>query len=631
MKIAYKEHKLEVELWRKALAGLADRLTAKMDALCYNQDFGLHVPDRIPDDWSNTARSYGWIDNADFVPDKLGLLHHMIKDESLRLASINSEGKLELKSAAMWDFLGRTADINRDLSLLCFFVNSQNTRISEFVEHKHRNSTRERTVFYDDFTHSIWMVTRRTKTKQETFIPLKCPPLVTDLLRKYLTIVRPVEEHFAYHLRGTEARTLYREYLWVQDCTLMQKQTMYNLVPDFLEDTINDRIGVHDYRQIAVEMSRCFFGSEFEMELEELDTLAAQRGHAEITAQRRYASEVGHLPGMPSELLVRFGRSSDKWHHLSGFKPGAAPLLPLKTRRDLLAKQMPRIATDSYAVDQAPFDIQEFITSSLLAMQEKMQTGLSKEIKSMLTESLPTIDRLDYQIQKMVNKAVGEAMTILPSHDMRISSPPISLSGPSSGFADEGSVPESEQIDESFHYPPIINVPPAIEIFDDRSRFDDIYEGFLAPQDPSGPMIMEPTAESQDVSTVATYDPSQETKDYLNHLLGQHFPGHPQPAFKSLHQMEAVELAVSRKENFVLVMPTGSGKSLVFTLPPFNEPTFRTYVIVPNRALLIDHATRCERLGLPTFQWLSKHKGVPDDTQIVFLALETATTQTFRK
>ena len=630
MKITFKEHTLEVELWRKALADLADRVARKIDNLCYHQDFGLKIPEKVPDDWSNTDRSYGWTDNAKFVPDSLALLHHMIKDDSSGLATINRQGKLELKSGAMWTFLGKSGDINRDLALLCFFVNGQNTRITEFVEHKHRNSTRERTVFYDDFTHSIWMVTRRTKTKQETFIPLKCPPLVTELLRKYLTIVRPVEEHFAYHLRGTQARTLYREYLWVQDCTLMQRQTMYNLVPDFLEDSITDRIGVHDYRQIAVEMSRCFLGTEFEMEMVELDTLAAQRGHSEITAQMRYASEVGHLPGMSSELLVRFGRSSDKWHHLSGFKTGAAPLLPLKTRQEQLARLRPTIVnrdSDSYVSDQAPFNLDEF-TATMLAMQEKIHSALLKEVKVMFHESLPSIGQHDSQIQKMVTKAVGEAMNSLANRGFGISSPPVSLSGPSMNYAGDKSLPAIVPMDESFSIPAH---PPIQDIGYDRSAYDDMYEGFVAPPNEPVPTIVEPTAESQNETTVARYDPTQETKDYLLQLLAQHFLDHPQPAFKSAYQMEAVELALSRKENFVLVMPTGSGKSLVFTLPPFTEPDFRTYVIVPNRALLIDHATRCDRLGLNTFQWLAKHKRVPDKARIVFLALETATTQTFRK
>jgi superfamily II DNA or RNA helicase len=139
-----------------------------------------------------------------------------------------------------------------------------------------------------------------------------------------------------------------------------------------------------------------------------------------------------------------------------------------------------------------------------------------------------------------------------------------------------------------------------------------------------------PIPATRNTATRVDYVPTEETREYLHHLLRQHFPSIPEPTFKSTEQMLAVELALSRQENFVLVLPTGAGKSLAFTLPPFNEPMFRTYVVVPNKALLNDHVERCKKLGLQTFQWLSHHKGVPDEAQIVFLALESATTQTFR-
>ena len=291
---------------------LVKRIANKLDELCYHQDFGLKMPEKIPDDWTSTTRSYGWTGNADFMPDDLALLHHMLDDDSLGLGKINSSGVLELRSATMWEFLEKSASINRDLALLCFFVNGQNTRIAEFVEHKLTNSTRPRTMFYDDHSHSIWLVTRRLKTKQEAFVPLKCPPAVTKLMAKYCLLVRPVESHFAFHLRGSQARTLYLEYLWVQDCELLKKTTMYNMVPDFLEEEVNERIGIHDYRQIAVEISRVFLGSEMELEYEELDVLAAQRGHSTEMARFKYASEVGHLPRLSSDLLLRHGRAADR-------------------------------------------------------------------------------------------------------------------------------------------------------------------------------------------------------------------------------------------------------------------------------------------------------------------------------
>ena len=606
MKITFKEHTLDVRLWRKALAGLADRVAKNLDELCYHEDFGMKVPEKVPDDWTNFNRSYGWVDNADFMPDRLALLHRMIKDDSLDLARVTSDGKIELKSAAIWKVLDRCATINHDLALLCFFVNSQNTRISEYVEHKLRNSTRPRTCFFEDFTKSIWLVTRRLKTKHETFIPLKCPPIVSELLIKYCTIVRPVEEHIAFHARGPEARTLYREYLWVQNCAMMSKDTMYNAVPAFLESTINDRIGIHDYRQIVVEMSRIFLGSEYEMEQEQLDVLAASRGHSEDTARMRYAQEAGHLPGLSSELLLRFGRGSEQWWHVTGFKHGCPPLQSLRTRQGLLAKLAPKSSVSNNSDQpQSVHDPQDLtvLTTTMQTMIGDMQTAILAEMKAMLALALPDPARLEAQINDAVVKAVQQNT----SSRMFTSTPP----------------PFPPSSEPSFH---------EADLIDMHQDFNAIYEPEQETVDPIVPIEEAAPAESEILVTQkeADWQPTAETKGYLLHLLAQHFPDQPDPSFKSLDQMRAAGMALAREENFVLVMPTGSGKSLVFTLPPFNEPGFRTYVIVPNRALLQDHLQRCKQIGLPVFHWLAQHRTVPDDAQIVLLVLETATSQTFR-
>jgi hypothetical protein len=99
-------------------------------------------------------------------------------------------------------------------------------------------------------------------------------------------------------------------------------------------------MGPRSYRQVCVEIGRVFLGSE--MEIEELDLLAAQMGHSIHMARSHYALEIGHRPGMSSDLVLRYGRISEGWWEVAGFKAGMPPLEPLRSRRKLMAAEAVR-------------------------------------------------------------------------------------------------------------------------------------------------------------------------------------------------------------------------------------------------------------------------------------------------
>lgn len=97
------------------------------------------------------------------------------------------------------------------------------------------------------------------------------------------------------------------------------------------------------------------------------------------------------------------------------------------------------------------------------------------------------------------------------------------------------------------------------------------------------------------------------------------------------NQEEAVTAALLRKENFVVCLPTGGGKSLVYLLPAFYEQGRWTLVMCPNAALLRDQMHKAEKLGLKCTAWRSKSGRIPDETQIIYVALETTTSSNFKR
>jgi hypothetical protein len=588
MHITYGDKTLSIAKWRNGLRRLADEVTKELDDLCLNNLFGLSIPDNVFDDWANEERGYSWTKNGKFTEDKRSLLAAMLKDPALRLASLNEAGEFKFVIAEVWDFLHKCDAVNEKLALLSFFTAGQTPRVSEFVQHKFANSTRPRTVLRDH--KSIWLATRRIKTEnvmeKETFIPMKCHPELTKLLERYLLIVRPVEAELVKVVRGTRHYHTFTEFMWTKDCEPISPEAMRKAILQFTTKNFESSIGTQEYRQICVEIGRIFLGSECEIREEDMDTLASQAGHSVDMTRLRYAAEVGKIPSMSSDLLGRFSRVSEAWWQVTGFRPGYAPMLPLRARQDLRAAAPVAPLQPGPITTQAPavFDTHAVILAVTSAVTAEMQ-------------------KIEASLEGLVRKAVAEAM---------IQSQYPHMGKPNPAPAPIQNAPPPPPL------PPVIEDAPMdnVSAFTRDGEMTDLY-GLIRDSAP----------------TKAPSLGQGFTSEMLDALLRLHFPLVPSPTFKSLHQEQAVRLAAEREQSFVAVLPTGGGKSMTYTLPAFNpkEAGYRSYIIIPSRALLKDQIERSEAIGLKAMWWTAQNSEVSEDTQLVFLAMESATSSSFKR
>ena len=572
MKISFNEHTLDITIWRTGLQQLASEIKSELAALCRGQESFIKHLSQVHNDWTNKERGYGWTTTDTYLDDPRCLLKVMLEDSQRPLARVENN-RLVLSTAEGWAFIHKCDSVNEKLALLAFLTAGQTPRATEFVGHKYANSTRPRTIFRD--ADGLWLTTRRTKTEQlthkESFLPIKCHPLLTQYLEQYLLVVRPVEADLVHFLKGDDAYHIYKEYMWTRAGGRMTAEHMYDFFRNFMTSYCEVPIGIHDYRQIAVEIGRVFLGSEFEVDEEERDVLAEQAGHSARMAHLKYAAEVGHLPSMSSDLLLRYGHISEAWWAVTGFKPDTPPTLPLRLRA--------RLRPDHPHPESAnPSVINGSTSDTSMGQMQALITSLFSEIQ-----------QLRGDIKREVRSAVGEALAAKQ--------------------ASRHSTHCSAQHDVT-----------ATELNDRDSMYSTLVPSTTQQSPPTLPSL-----------NSAPYDPAPATSGYLHALLSKHFPLVRNPQFKSRTQMEAVEMSLARKENFVAVLPTGAGKSLIFTLPPFNEDGFSTYVIVPNKALLQDQLERAERVGLRTCVWKASRSSVPKDIQLVFLAMESAVSQRFNE
>lgn len=101
--------------------------------------------------------------------------------------------------------------------------------------------------------------------------------------------------------------------------------------------------------------------------------------------------------------------------------------------------------------------------------------------------------------------------------------------------------------------------------------------------------------------------------------------------FKSDEQARAMKLALERKQDGLIILPTGGGKSLLFQLLAFMEKNLTTILIVPFVVLVKEMAERCENLGLSYQIWGEEKDFNMSVPQILIMGLEHAVTSRFQQ
>jgi len=249
----------------------------------------------------------------------------------------------------------------------------------------------------------LWLATHCVKIEnilqKETFIPMKCCPELTKLLQHYLLIVQPVKGEMVALVQTPKHYHIYKEHLWTKAGAAMTPEMMYKIIHKFSENYIGASFGSQEYCQIAVEIGQIFIGSEYKKDMEDLDkinVLAMQAGHTASIEQSNYASEVGMHQCMSSDLLLQYGRISDAWWEVAGFKPNTPAMLPLHVRQGLRrqeqaqeAGQLPAAAPGSML---APvFDIQAIVGPLVAAVNAQMQwieVNLQENIRKAIAKGL---------------------------------------------------------------------------------------------------------------------------------------------------------------------------------------------------------------------------------------------------
>ena len=101
----------------------------------------------------------------------------------------------------------------------------------------------------------------------------------------------------------------------------------------------------------------------------------------------------------------------------------------------------------------------------------------------------------------------------------------------------------------------------------------------------------------------------------LQQVLGKQDVG-----FRSIEQEQALYAVLDKTTPLVVVLPTGGGKSLLFTLPACIEEGV-TVVVVPYRALIEDLVQRIRDCGVDCMEW--KH-GKTNPAAVVVVSADVA-------
>ncbi|KAJ7858035.1 hypothetical protein B0H14DRAFT_3447549 [Mycena olivaceomarginata] len=312
-------------------------------------EMGIKIPVTYPavfkDDWTTEEAGDSFLRYNKFLDEDCPWIRGLFQSNAVGLASrssdgslrYDSDGKLLLDSHVVNNILNNDRAFV-DLAMVLCYMTSSGARGEEFAEGRLENGDRPRSLLVD-YDGEVTLATRRLKTetitKKTTFIPSVIPREISELLLKYLIVIRPgINELVRMHC-GEVAAVRQAEFLWVSRGKVYDGDKLGELLESFTGDKLGVAFGRRSIRQVLTEVVRIYFNRNiFNENTESLNIHDARMGRSSQASHAHYG--INESRHMASDRLLEYRAASLDLHQVMGLgDAGKRPLIPCRLQGPL--------------------------------------------------------------------------------------------------------------------------------------------------------------------------------------------------------------------------------------------------------------------------------------------------------
>lgn len=328
--ISYQESSLDL---RKLDAGL-ERLFTEAEQLIAQITGGIHAeipPDFHTENFANSSPGYSFIGLPPFQHQyKNALKHLMDPDNPHCIAALDSSNRLYWKQENLRHIAKLADDLFERIAVLSYIVPSQPARGTEFCRWRISNSDLMRNVFYKDGICFINMQLKTTNlTESLNFIPMFCPPRLSQILCDYLILIRRIEiivcENIQIYSSGSEAEVR-KEYFLVRHGARLDPDHFGRLFARYTDAYFGCRMTRRTFRHVAKGVKREYCPAMFHHLIESDEIGDSSSGHNSYQAAKTYGRVFGELAFLTTDRLHTYWQWGCSWHNALGVGEKPRPL-----------------------------------------------------------------------------------------------------------------------------------------------------------------------------------------------------------------------------------------------------------------------------------------------------------------
>jgi superfamily II DNA helicase RecQ len=328
--MSYKGTPIDVARFGSMIRGVIEEAEDKLwkDLIWATQEQRFEVPlDKLQDDVTWTKRGVSFVDNANNgLQDK--------REWMTRRALADARGKKMWKQKE-WSRLEvrnylRKVDRFRELLLFCIHVTGgQPARGTEITSIRFRNGFQQDRNVFAIQGHMV-IVTRYHKSQSQfdkpKVIPRFLPWRVGQLLAIYLAYVQPFQQYLTVKVKGLGQS----DHVWANEYGPWGTDRLTKIIKRESSKLLGTRLTTLDYRHVAVSLGREKVGEQFsrgyveetaeveEPEVDEDDPLEVSAGRGGEVGANRYGVSLDVIKHLSSRSIDTFRPLCQRWHEFLG-------------------------------------------------------------------------------------------------------------------------------------------------------------------------------------------------------------------------------------------------------------------------------------------------------------------------